>query len=476
MGFLTASNLIVANGDGTSSADKLGLTTNAAETVKSSGSLRLKTVGENTPLASLYGGTGITQGSFTITDTNGAKGTVIVNDNVKTIGDVIDAIGDLGLALEARVNDAGDGIVLIDTAQGSGTIGVAELSGTTAKSLRLTNPVQTVDINGQPTKIIDASTTVEIEITVTDTLTDIAKKINDLGVGVRASIVSDGSTVKPYRLALYNERTGAASSLLVDTSGASFSFDETLEARDALLAVGDVAGGSGFLAASSSNTFSEAVPDLTVTVKGASATAVSVAVDSTTEGLVTAVKAFVDSYNKLIDKIDDTTAYDAEADKAAILQGDATVLRLQSDVSRLFSGRILNAGPIQSLETLGITLRQDGLMAFDSERLTTKFTDNAVDVKQFFTQSTYGFTARVKSLGDQLAGVGNSLLIGKTVALEDKILTFQQRIEFYNARLDRERERMLAKFYASEVAISKLQSNNSFLQTLQSVAAQGINL
>jgi flagellar hook-associated protein 2 len=468
---LTASNLIIANGDGFNTADKLRLTSNAAADSKSSGSLHLAALGRSTLLSSFYGGAGISQGSFTITDTNGVKKTISINDSVKTVGDVIDAIKDQGLALDVRINDAGDGITLIDTAHGSGTLTVAELGGTTAKSLRLTNAVATADIGGQPTQVIDGSTTFDIAFSATDTLEDIVKKVNNLDVGVSASIINDGSPVKPYRLTLYNQRTGSASSLLVDNTSASFSFAETVAARDALLAVGDVAGGSGFLAASQDNTFREAVPDVTLTVQGASSSPVSVSIDSTTESLQTQAKAFVDSYNKLIDKIDEVTAYDSEADKAAILQGDGTVLRMQADIGSLFSGRILNAGPIQSLEIIGITLRQDGTLSLDSTKLTSKFAEASDDVKKFFTQPSYGLSARVSALGERLAGVGNSLLIGRTMALDSKQTSLQGRIDFYTAKLEREREHMLQKFYAMDAAISKIQSNTGFLSTLQQIAA-----
>jgi flagellar hook-associated protein 2 len=468
---LATSNLIVANGDGTNTADKLNLTANVAANSKSSGSLKLATLGGSTLLSSFYGGAGIPQGSFTITDTNGAKGTVNITDSVKTVGEAIEAIKDLGLALDVRINDAGDGIALIDTAHGSGTLTVAEQGGTTARSLRLTNAVATVDVNGQPTQVIDGSTTFDIDFNATDTLEDIVKKVNNLDVGVRASIVNDGSLTKPYRLTLFNQRTGSASSLLLDDAAAGFTFTETVAAQDALLAVGDIAGGSGFLASSQDNTFREAVPDVTLTVNGASASPVSVTIDSTTESLQTQVKAFVDSYNKLIDKVDEVTAYDSDADKAAILQGDATVLRLQSDIGTLFSSRFLNAGPIQSLETVGITLRQDGTLSLDSTKLTAKFAEAPDDVKKFFTQATYGLSARVSALGERAAGIGNSLLIGRTVALDSKQTSLQSRIDFYTAKLAREREQMLAKFYAMDAAISKIQSNTGFLSTLQQVAS-----
>lgn len=472
---LTASNLIVANGDGTNTADKLGLTASVAATSKSGGNMHLAVVSHATELQSLYGGAGVAQGSFIITDTNGAKATVTINDTVTTVGDVIEAINDLDLAVDARINDTGDGIVLVDTAHGSGTLSVAEKGGTTARSLRLTNTVATVDIGGQPTQVIDGSTTFDIEFNATDTLEDIVKKVNDLGVGVQASIINDGSLVSPYRLTLNNQRTGSASSLLLDDSAAGFSFAQTVAAKDALLAVGDVAGGSGYLAASQDNTFREAVPDLTISLLGTSNSPVSVSIDSTTDTLQTQVKAFVDSYNKLIGKIDEVTAYDADANKFAVLQADSTVLRMQSDIGRLFSGRFLNAGPIQSLETIGITLKQDGSLTFDSSKLTARFAEAPDDVKKFFTQTTYGLSARVSTLGERLAGVGNSLLIGRTVALDQKKASLQDRIDSYTAKLEREREQLLKKFYAMDAAISKLQSNTGFLSTLQQIAASNSN-
>lgn len=466
----TASNLIIANGDGTNTADKLGVAIDEAATTKSSGTLKLKTVGENTLLSSFYGGAGVSQGAFTITDTLGAKATVNINDSVKTVGDAIHAINSLGLAIQAKINEAGDGITIVDTAHGGGTLTVAELGGTTAKGLRLTNAVQTVSISGQPTQVIDGSTTINVDISATDTLEDIAKKVNDLGVGVRASILNDGSSVRPFRLSLFNERTGTASTLSIDTSAASFSFDEVVRARDALLAVGDVGGGSGYLASSATNTFTDAVPDVTLTIKGTSTAPVTVSVDSTSENLSKGVQAFVDSYNKLQSKIQELTAYDTDKNQAAVLQGDSTVLRLQSDISRLFSGRLLNAGPIQALQSVGIVFKQDGTLSFDASQLQNKFSSNPDDVKSFFSRSTYGVSARVKTLGDQLAGVGNSLLIGRTVTLDAKLTSLQDRIDFWTAKLDRDRENLLNKFYASEAAISKIKNNTSFLSTLSTVA------
>ena len=114
----TNSNLIVADGDSTDTAEKLGLATNAATTSVNSGNLNLESVSENTTLASLNGGQGVAQGYFTITSSNGAQGRVQIGSNQTTIGDVLTEINTLGIGVQAQINSAGNGILLYDTAGG----------------------------------------------------------------------------------------------------------------------------------------------------------------------------------------------------------------------------------------------------------------------------------------------------------------------------------------------------------------------
>ncbi len=122
----SAGNLIVADGDAKQTAEQLGLNVNAAVITKNSGDLGLKTVSENTRLASLNGGSGVAAGSFTLTDTTGRSAKVNVDAQVLTIGDLIQAIDNSGLAVQAQVNGTGDGIEIVDTAHGSGPLQVQE--------------------------------------------------------------------------------------------------------------------------------------------------------------------------------------------------------------------------------------------------------------------------------------------------------------------------------------------------------------
>ena len=93
-------------------------------------------------LSSLNGGDGIDISDIKITGTTGVLAPSILkktDDVAKTVGDVIARINaTVGVGVEARINDRGDGIELVDTAGGNGKITVTEVgNGTAAKDLHL---------------------------------------------------------------------------------------------------------------------------------------------------------------------------------------------------------------------------------------------------------------------------------------------------------------------------------------------------
>jgi len=463
---LTTSNLIVANGDGsTETADRLGLTVDAAATTKSSGNLRLRVIGENTELSKLNGGAGVAQGTVRLIDNSGQSATLNVTSNMKTVGDVITAIDQLGLAIEARINDAGDGILLIDKLGGGTTFKVEAGSGSTARDLSLLVEKTTIDINGTPTQVIDGSTTFTVDITATDTLQDLVDKINATNTFARASAFSDGSSIKPYRFTLFNQNTGSAGAMLFDTSAASFSLEVTVKAQDAIIQLG-AAGGSGVLAFSNSNEFKGLLPDVTLSVQGVSTEAVTINVAATDTGFVSAVSEFVASYNQLRKKISDLTAFDPTTNKAALLQGDTRLLRVETDLNNLISGRQFGLGQFQSLESLGIGLKNDGTLVLDEAKLKARFAENPTEVTNFLSQEDNGMSAKFDKLIEQLAGVGESVLVGRAAVLTRKIELNNLRIESMNARLDFSREKLLASFQQSEMMIAKFKASLSAIESM----------
>ena len=265
--------LTAANGsDGLDTAAKLGLATasgpgTSSTGILNSGDLHLQTVSQNTLLSSYNGGAGVAVGSFQITDTKGNTTTIDVSSG-ETIGDVIDAINHNTTGVHAAINSTGDGIVLTDTAHGSGTLSVAEGDSTTAADLNLLGTESLV--NG--TQTINGSTTRTITLQAGDTLTTLENDINNLGAGLSASILTDSSN-DPYRLSLTATRSGQAGNMIVDASQISgMSLQEMAQGQNALLELGDssasAAGGANapVVISSSSNTFTGVLPGVSLQV------------------------------------------------------------------------------------------------------------------------------------------------------------------------------------------------------------------
>jgi len=468
----TASNLIVANVvPASETAERLGLAIDAATSSANSGSLKLQSVSENTLLSTLNGGAGVARGTLKITDSNGATGTLDIRDTkINTVGDVLTAIRRLGLEVEARINDAGDGILLIDTAAGTETLRVEEGSGKTARDLHLLGDVFIQVVDGQPKKVINGSTTFTVELDGVRTLDDVVKLINDKAVGVTSTLFNDGSLSGSYRFTLLSSRTGSAAELLIDTSSAPFSFSEISKAQDALLHYGAGAGPGGVIAASSSNGFADLVGGLSVTIHGTSNSAVNVNVAQSEENLNTAVQAFVDSYNKIRARISTLTKFDAATGQSGSLLGDSSVLRVETELSTLLSGRFAGAGSIQSLGVVGVRLGDDGLLSFDAEQLRKRIAEDPAAVEQLFTAADNGVAGRVDKLVVQLAASDNAVLIRRLDTLDNKLTTNNERIDLLTARLDASRERLLLDFLRMEEAIAEIQGNLSALSSLQPLA------
>ena len=294
----TTSNFIVANGDANNTATALGIVVNSSATTVNSGALHRKQISAATLLSSLNGGAGIDVGDFKITGTNGVTRAVDldkVGDVATTIGDVIARINALdAVGVEARINDRGDGILLVDTAGGSGKITVAAVGGdTTAADLRLLGTSVETTVDGVPKQVIDGTATATVTVDADDTLSDVVTKINALDRGVTASILNDGTR---QRLSISVNDSGAANELLIDTGATALSLQEISSGRDALVLYG-TSGSGGAVVSSSTNTFENIVDGLNLTINDGTLEPVTVSVKASSNSLVSNVKEFVAAYN-----------------------------------------------------------------------------------------------------------------------------------------------------------------------------------
>ncbi|MCA9133478.1 MAG: flagellar filament capping protein FliD, partial [Planctomycetales bacterium] len=470
----TSQPLSIANADATQSASALQIEASVDGNSVDSGSLQKQFITRNTLLADWNQGKGVTLGSVRLTDSSGKSATLNwASQKPETAGEVIDSINKSGLKLQARLNESGDGILIVDTAGGSGELSVQDVgSGSTAKQLGIAGSGSSLTVEGQEATGIDGARTIRITTTSETTVAELAEQLNALdNQPLTASTlkVSGGSGV---RLLLNSSSSGAAGRIAVGGS-AGIGFSETAQARDALLAFGANESNGGVLVSSANNTFDGLVEDLQFTLVAPSQTPVTVTVSESTENVSKQITTFVDQFNKLKDKLDQVTAYDPTTQSVGVLFGKNSSLRVDLAYGRFFSSTIRGAGSIGSLGQLGISLNTSGKLEFDKTKFSDALAADPQAVRDFFTTEDTGFSARAKSLADSLAGVESGALLNNSNSLQAQIEQNGQRIASMDLRLDRQRERLLKQFYNMESAVSRLQSNLTALNQLQIIPPLG---
>jgi flagellar hook-associated protein 2 len=421
-------------------------------------------------LESLNGGSGVAAGDFVITDSQGRSIAIDLNGadaGVTTVGELIDlinakgAVAASGFGVEARINDAGSGILLEDTAGGSGQLTVTDVNSTTAADLKLTGVV----ITSGSTQTINGAGTFAASSAAETGLNALAARINELNAGVTASAIFDGVG---YRLSLSVDAAGSANELLVDAGLTGFEFEETSKAQDALLLFGNLTNpGAGVLLSSPDGEFAGAVGGVDVTVKAASETPVTINVRQTNASLVEAVEDLVDSYNALRTDLGKLTAFDAEAVAVGLLFGTNEALQIDSRLSLALTARYTGLGDLQSLEQIGLSVADDGTLELDASKLEAAFEDDPDGVEEFLTNSQNGVAVKISAIVDRLAGAEDSLLAARSDALQASIAANDDRLTKFEESLERQQERMFLQFYQLEAIIAKMQTSLTAIQNLQ---------
>ncbi|MCE3017007.1 MAG: flagellar filament capping protein FliD [Pirellula sp.] len=463
----TAGNLIVANGDSNNSATKLGIVADVGQNSIDSKSLKLQYIHESTEIGKLNQGRGVRLGTFTITNAAGLSKTISLSSSTtKTVGDVLTAINNNAIGVTARLNDDGDGIAISDSSFGSGDFSITDdQSGNAALDLGIrgkgtnqTNPNR---------KEINGSQTFRLSFTASDAISQVVQKINDSNGPVSASILTSGTN--NVRVLFTSRTSGEAGRIHADGDSIGININNTGSGRDAIISVGGSSDSGGTLVKSSTNTISNAIDGVVLTVKGTSTESIDIGVSTNNSTLERNLQLFVDQYNKVRDKIKKETEFNTETKTTGLLIGSSEVLRVEQSLSRFINQRSFASGSVQSLQQLGISLDDTGKLSLDKDKLSKAIQRNAGDVKDFLTKEKTGFGARAKVLLESLVGIKNSTLVNRTQALNRQIESSTDRLANVNGRLDRERERLLKQFYDLENSITKIRNNGSSLNQIQNL-------
>jgi flagellar hook-associated protein 2 len=299
-----------------------------------------------------------------------------------------------------------------------------------------------------------------------NTLEGIRDAINDAGMGVTATIVNDGSGT-PYRLAL-TSTTGTANSLKITTSGGDGSIGnllgydpagtqnltQTLAAQNASLTV------NGIAIASSTNTISEAIQGVTLTLKNTTTTATTLAVERDTAAIKTAASGFVDAYNALNSQIKSRSAYGSTAKNSGALAGDGTLRLLQEQLRAVFNTPA-SGGTLTSLAEVGIAFQKDGSLALDSSKLDTAMAADFADVTNLFSSAT-GFATRLGDWADSVLDI-DGLIDTRTKTLKDYVENYNDEIERLENQMKALQKKYTTEYTTLNLMLTNMTSTSAYL-------------
>lgn len=469
--------LEIADVSGTMAADlKIQASLADNKTSVNSGGLNRKYISETTRLDSLNGGMGVPKGKIRVTDGTG-KAVVIdlTQDSDDTIGDVLRDINARGLGIRARINDTGDGILLENTA-GTGVITVAEEGNSgTAKALNL---LGSSEAGGN----LDGSFKVSIELDADDTVNDLVTKLQEANAPVFANLLNDGSGLNPVRLNLTSKQSGSAGALLIDTGTTSVNLTTVSRGKDAVVLFGSNESGlTPIQLKSSSNTFNDILPGVSIDVKAVTSQPVVVTVAENDDAVVDAVNDLVDAFNGIKDYISTNRSYNQETGAKGLLFNESSVRMVERTLNNFINTPITDTGStFRTLGELGIKLNGTGKLSFDESAFRSKLVSDPESVSKFFTTKGTGLTDKFKSMIESFSDPVDGVLTFRVDTLSDTIVRQNASISQMSERLDVRKERLFNQFVGLELALAEMSGQQSALQQLSLLAAatatSGFNL
>ena len=284
-------------------------------------------------------------------------------------------------------------------AAGSHTVTVQKLAQT---STEVSSAVTASDsLSGSLTLHIGSGSTQTIPVDPSNaTLAGFAAAINQAGIGLSASVVTDASG---SRLSLISQTGGAAGQITIDSSslnddttgGAPLTLSTAQAGQDALLTV------DGIQITTGGNTVSNAIPGVTMQLLSTSPNAVQVEIDNDTASVTTALSTLVKDYNALVSALSAQEGKDTSGNPEP-LYGSPVISQLQQMLANALNAP--SGTSLTSMTQIGLSLNGNGTLSLDTDQLTAVLNDNFAGLQDFFQ----GVNSFGGGLGQAVNNAGNS--------------------------------------------------------------------
>ncbi len=305
-----------------------------------------------------------------------------------------------------------------------------------------------------------------------NTLAGLRDAINAKNAGVTASIVDVGGDGTRQQLVLSSKDTGQSGRVeLVETTATGTLTDLNISSLnppdgdftklDASFSV------NGLTITRPSNTVSDAVSGVTLTLKKTGAASVNITQSTDIENKL---RGFVNAYNAVQDFVAGQYKKDGSNRPTGVLAGDSTLRNVQQQLRSVVGAKSEdNGGTLSSLTQLGITSTDDGHLAFDAGILNDQLKTNPDDVKALL----FGKAETQKGIFQSVSQLSSGLSDAVTGTVQTAITGYQSSIKNINdtitdrlININELRASLTKQFAAADAAIGQLNGQNTSLTNI----------
>ncbi|MEJ6007236.1 flagellar filament capping protein FliD [Paucibacter sp. AS339] len=321
-----------------------------------------------------------------------------------------------------------------------------------------------------------------------NSLSQIRDKINSLGAGVQASIVTDSSG---SRLVMRSTETGETNGFRVsvlDTDGvidndglSSLAYDP---AGDMAIMKKDQAAGNasvllnGLAIDSPTNTLKDSIQGLTIGLVKTTSSEVTLSIGADKEAIKKTINDFMTAYNTVATLMRDQTKYDAGSKTAGPLQGDTSVVSVNFQMRTVASGSTTLGGKFTRLSDIGLDPSADGTLKLNSTKLDAAVADLS-SLKQMFmgtdsgNSSNNGLAQQLRSFADQVLGVDGRITT-RQAGLKKSIDDNGKASERLETKVGLTEKRLRARYTALDVQMGQLSGLSTYVsQQMKNLVGQG---
>ncbi len=311
-----------------------------------------------------------------------------------------------------------------------------------------------------------------ITVDSTDTVESLRDKINAAKMGVSASILTDASGA---RLVVRSTTSGAANGFRITTSGATgavatMGYDpstgvtgatQTRPAADAKATI------DGVSVTSTTNSFANVMDGVSLTANAVTTTAATVTVSNDTAAIKTKLQEFATAYTALNSLIATDTKYDGTTKKAGPLQGDSTIIGVQTRMRTLLGATSTASSAFARMSDAGFELQRDGSLTINATKMDNALS-NLSQMKALFVDNT-STTTSGEGFGKQFYDTAYSLLTtggainSRSTALSDKLQRNQKSQDAMDARLAQTQKMLEAQYGALDTQMASLNGLSSYV-------------